>query len=248
MSRIYPQCLGVLRGIELTDLSEFDWQVRSQYMPLVIKQYQQDLQQHESAQCYLSRKYGIETREISKFDIGFSNRNLGRQLPYHKTDEGMMLRGAFRRLKVYGNNGHEAFRGCIIVPIITDGELAGFYAERIDRPRRGARSYYWAPSLLPCVFNADHLDVEKTVYMFSNPFKAIQMYQHFDNAIATDPMFNLQEADVQFLCNSGVSSIVLVIDEELPSMLIRTVKRRLLKAGVACETWKTRLEVRGGNA
>jgi hypothetical protein len=236
MASHFSPCLLPEQLVELPDLTDFDRQVKQHYVPLVIQHYHTSLLTNEKALTYLQQHYGIDEQVIEQYQLGFSDRSLGKGMPHHRTDEGGSLRGSLARLGVYKKaTGHEAFRGCVVIPIITQGEVAGFYAERIGRPQRDAMPYYFAPSFLPCVFNLDAITSTNIVYMCSNPFVAIQMMPALTHTIATDKLFNLQDIDMQCLADKGVSKLVLCSEQTIPPVLIARLAKRLKCFGIKYE-------------
>jgi hypothetical protein len=235
MASHFSPCLLPEQLVELPDLTDFDMQVKQHYVPLVIQHYHASLLTNEKALSYLQQHYGIDEQVIEQYQLGFSDRSLGKGMPHHRTHEGGSLRGALARLRVYKATGHEAFRGCVVIPIITQGEMAGFYAERIGRPQRDAMPYYFAPSFLPCVFNLDSIASTDVVFMCSNPFVAIQMIPALTHTIATDKLFNLQDIDMQTLADKGVSKVVLCADFAIPPVLIARLAKRLKRFGIEYE-------------
>lgn len=236
MASHFSPCLLPDQLVELPDLTDFDMQVKQHYLPLVIQHYHTSLLNYEKALNYLQQHYRIDEQIIEQYQLGFSDRSLGKGMPHHRTDEGGSLRGSLARLGVYKKaTGHEAFRGCVVIPIITQGEVAGFYAERIGRPQGDAMPYYFAPSLLPCVFNLDAIKNTDVVFMCSNPFVAIQMIPALTHTIATDELFNLQDIDMQYLADKGVSKVVLCADYAITPVLIARLAKRLKRFGMKYE-------------
>lgn len=249
MKNSIATCFYAEQLLDFQELSEFDLQVSEQYLPLIAQHYHSALLTSEYARDYLHEKYGIAEKEIASFSIGYSDRSLGNELPRPKSDEGDMLRGALARLKVYKGTGHEAFRGCITVPIFQNSEVVGFYAERVERPRRDARKYYWAPSQLPCVFNLDNVVGTDVVYLCQSPLIAIQMRAALsNNVIATDRMFNLQEADLAHMASMGIQTVVAIGSELVHKHLLRQLGKRLAKFGMNYQRLDKVQELRYGTA
>ena len=66
---------------------------------------------------YLDAGYGVSSVVAQQHSIGYSDRSLGLELPSTKDDAGEILRGSLKRLRLFKGTGHEAFRGCIVVPL-----------------------------------------------------------------------------------------------------------------------------------
>ncbi len=82
-------------------------------------------------------KAWLETRAISeavaeRFRLGFADRSFGKSLPRSSCDSGRAIRKRLAGLGVTLDSGHERFRGCVTVPIVSgDGEMVGLQGTRI---------------------------------------------------------------------------------------------------------------------
>jgi hypothetical protein len=198
---------------------------------------------------YLAINYGITQSIASRFNIGFANRTLGLELPDRKEDSGKILRGSLGRLRLLKGTGHEAFVGCIVVPILAENIIVGFYAERIDRARREARPYYWAPLNPPCMFQSEDSLDQTSVYLCSTPLYATQMSEMMRwTTIATNPGFHFYDADCQYLVNAGVKEVVVVIQPDTAAEDLRKLGRKLKKFGLRYQKINSIAEVTYGTA
>lgn len=222
---------------ELPVLTEMDKHVAKQYFPLITRFYCQQLLLQSKPQTYLARQYGIDMNAINQYTIGFSNRSLGSELPSFRSVEGKKLRGSLGRLRILKGTGHEAFRGCVVVPVTCDEEIVGFYAHRIDRARRGSDQYYWVPLSRPCMFQSNEQLVSSSVYMCCEPLHAIQIGKTTGaNAIATDPKFTLHNADLGLLVKRKVKDVVVFTKTTTSDAHIKRLSSRLKKYGLRCQS------------
>lgn len=232
MKADYPRCVYTELLSDLPDLTDTDKQIASHYLPLIIKFYCQSLFTVSKAHNYLLERYYITTKQMQRYNIGFCNRTLGSQLPHHKSNDGRKLRGTLGRLRILKGTGHEAFRGCIVVPIQQEDTLLGFYAERIGRLQRESRRAYLVPLSTMCLFQSDML-TEPTVYLCANPLHAIH-YAGSTNrvTVATNPHFKLHGDACHYLVESGVKDIVVLkLSNTAPQDLL-ILKRTLKKFGL----------------
>ena len=225
--------------LDISPFSEFEAQVREQFIPLTQGLYHQTLLIEESPQIYLSQYYGIDLDMIVKYQIGFCNRQLGKQLPHHASHEGTKLRGALAHLKILRPTGHESFRGCITVPVSFEGETVAYYGERIDRARRGSFASYWHPIEKPAIFNVDSIENTSTAFMCQTPLLAMQMMGAFNSSvIATDPQFNLCDKDVECLVGKGIQTVMAVLHGDVEKITLMNLAKRLSRFGIQFDSLK----------
>lgn len=233
--------------LDSAELSDFDVQVSQHYLPLIQSHYQNALLCHESPQTYLTQKYGIGNEQILKYQLGYSNREIGEQLPPARNALGVKLRGSLCRLKLVRPSGHEAFRGCVTVPIYYQEEITGFYAERIGRVRGSSSSKYWSPITKPCVFNLDAVKGVSAVYMYQSPLIAIQMSRAFgERMIATNTSFQLTTIDCRVLADLGISKVIACSSKPVTKCHLMALGRTLKKFGMEYQPLNLDLEVHYG--
>lgn len=233
----YPPLINAASLLDISPFTDFDIQVREQFMPLTQGLYHQALLIEESPQLYLCNHYCIGIETITKYQIGYCNRQLGAQLPHHRSHEGVKLRGALSHLKILRSSGHEAFSGCITVPVYFQGEIVAYYGERIDRARRGSSASYWHPIEKPAIFNLDNIENTECVFMCQSPLVAIQMMDAFGGkVIATDASYNLCDEDLQCLADKGVQSVIAVKHSNVDKLTLMKLAKRLAKFGIQYES------------
>lgn len=92
---------------------------------------------------------GLSVVDATRLRIGLSDRTLGLRLPDRRWKAGFVLRSRLTVLGVLRDSGHEAMRGCVIVPVIDgSGMVVGPFARRTDR----TRLVIWADGLSGGVF------------------------------------------------------------------------------------------------
>ena len=223
--------------LDVSPFSEFDIQVREQFFPLTQGLYHQSLLVEESPQIYLQQYYGVGTDDIQNYQLGYCNRQLGKQLPHHRSHDGVKLRGALSHLKILRPSGHESFRGCITVPVYYEGEIVAYYGERIDRARRGSSASYWHPIEKPAIFNIDHIENIPCVFMCQSPLVAIQMMDAFSGkVIATDAFYNLCDEDLKCLTDKGIQSVIAVKHSNVDRLILMKLAKRLSRFGIQYES------------
>ncbi|WP_289096990.1 hypothetical protein [uncultured Pseudoalteromonas sp.] len=221
------------------DLNDYDMQVKEMYLPLIQELYHQTLLVEDAPMAYLQRIHGIGLADIRHFKLGFCNRQLGKQLPSYRKMEGVKLRGALSHLKILHSSGHEAFRGCVTVPVFWQNEIVGYYGERIERAQRGAPSYYWHPIGHLAVFNLDNVSSNDVLYFCQSPLIAIQMMKALDGkVIATDPHYTLQRSDIESLVAMGVKELCFVKSAEVSPITLMQLSKQLAACGIRYSAMK----------
>jgi hypothetical protein len=84
---------------------------------------------------------GISHELARELRIGLSDRSLGKAIPHSSTALGGALRSRLMELGVLRETGHEAFRGCLVIPLLdAHGAVCALYGRRID----SSRAEVWA--------------------------------------------------------------------------------------------------------
>jgi hypothetical protein len=96
----------------------------------------------------LARALGVSPALGSSLGIGLSDRTLGLRIPSRELKAGRLLRERLEALGILRPSGHEAFRGCVVVPVRREGRVIAVFARRIDR----TSSIQWASGLPGGVF------------------------------------------------------------------------------------------------
>jgi len=86
----------------------------------VLDHYQDERRHSEQAKNWLAER-GVDDTLADELRIGFANRTLGYRLPEANRKDGSKLRDQLMRLGIYRSSGHEHFRGCMVVPVLSAG-------------------------------------------------------------------------------------------------------------------------------
>lgn len=229
----FPPCVYAETLLELPNLSASDVHVSEQYLPMIMEYYRQSLLLSQKALDYLDANYGISSVVAQSYCIGYSDRSLGLELPSPRENAGEILRGSLKRLRLFKGTGHEAFRGCIVVPVMSGDSIAGFYAERVDRARRHAKAHYFVRLCPHCLFATSQCDGQPEVYLCASPLHAMQLAESIHKPVfATDPSFNTSDEDCAHLVGAGVNSVIVVAQFNTESEHLKQLARKLKKFGL----------------
>lgn len=155
------------------DTSDDDQTVLGQ----VVTYYHKTLKQSPEALSYL-QSMGITNPEvIDHFQLGFSNRTLGYHLPAKNRKAGAALRGRLQRLGVIRANGHEHFRGSMVIPTINDGVIKDIYGRKIaDKLRPGTPLHCRLPGPAEGIFNLEAIQVSDEVILCQSLIDALMFW------------------------------------------------------------------------
>jgi len=78
---------------------------------------------------------GVSVSVAERLRLGFSDRSLGLRIPGRRWKAGRVIRDRLGELGVFHDSGHEAFRGCVVVPVVTSGRVIALFGRRLERER-----------------------------------------------------------------------------------------------------------------
>ncbi|MCU1493589.1 MAG: dnaG [Acidimicrobiaceae bacterium] len=84
----------------------------------VLAHYQGERRSSDQAKGWLAER-GVDDVLADELGIGVANRTLGYRLPEANRRDGAKLRDQLMRLGIYRASGHEHFRGCVVVPVLS---------------------------------------------------------------------------------------------------------------------------------
>jgi len=115
----------------------------------VLDHYAEHLSASSEALSRLAR-FSCSEGEAVRLRIGYADRTLGLRLPDRQWRAGRILRTALTDVGILRTSGHEAFRGCLVVPVINAaGQIVQLYGRRVD----GSGAGIWADGLSGGIFN-----------------------------------------------------------------------------------------------
>jgi len=97
----------------------------------VLAHYQDERRGSDQAKGWLADR-GVDDGLADELRIGFANRTLGYRLPEANRRDGAKLRDQLMRLGIYRTSGHEHFRGCMVIPVLSaQGRVLGLCGIRL---------------------------------------------------------------------------------------------------------------------
>ena len=97
------------------------------------KFYAARLPLNDKAIAFAAEELQLTIEQASEFNIGFSDRRLGKNLPSRDGEAGRNIRALLQDVGLLKPTGHEALRGCITIPTYDNaGNVTGILGKRID--------------------------------------------------------------------------------------------------------------------
>ena len=103
---------------------------------------------HDSRRDAIARALGLTIEDAVELGVGLSDRSLGPCIPGREVKAGKLLRDRLETFGVFRASGHEAFRGCVVVPVRYEEQIVALFARRLDDPTQ----VHWASGLPGGVF------------------------------------------------------------------------------------------------
>jgi DNA primase len=144
----------------------------------VIRQYQSKLKQSEQAQGYLWKRGLTDPEIISRFQLGYSDRELGLVIPQKNRKAGAELRAQLTRLGFIRESGHEHFSGSLTIPVIDErGRITEVYGRKInDNLRAGTPKHLYLPGPHRGVWNWEALKASKEIILCESLIDALTFW------------------------------------------------------------------------
>jgi len=96
----------------------------------VVTHYVERLWEHPEAEGLL-RQIGAGVEVAKELSIGLCDRTLGLRLPDRQWRAGRQVRDRLSALGVLRPSGHEDMRGCLVVPVVSDGAVVALYGHSL---------------------------------------------------------------------------------------------------------------------
>ncbi len=161
------------RSVESLDVEDFDQQL----LDAVVSHWHHELMTASDRDATLSFA-GVSIELATHLRLGVSHRTLGLTIPGRRWKAGLLIRTRLEELSLLRSTGHEAFRGCVVVPIVRGGAITGLFARRLDR----SREEFWASGLPTSVFEVASGDDAENVLVTSSILDALSVLGALEHA------------------------------------------------------------------
>jgi DNA primase len=99
----------------------------------VYAEHLQSLKEVARLAVFLEERLGLSLEQAHALGVGFADRNLGEELPSNRIKAGREIRTRLMELGIYKENGREALRGCVTIPLVDEtGAITGIEGYRVD--------------------------------------------------------------------------------------------------------------------
>jgi DNA primase len=191
----------------------------------VLAHYQGERRLSEAALGWLAG-LGIDDELADELRIGVSNRTLGYRLPEGNRKDGARLRERLISLGLYRPSGHEHFRGCVVVPVLSvDGRVLQVCGIRLAEQ---SAEVQWASGMAGGVFN-EAAATNRAVVVVGSVADALAVRGAGEaTVVAPGRPSGFHAADLRLLARSGVRRCIVVGDGLGPAA------ERLSAEGIDC--------------
>ena len=139
--------------------------------------YGEALSRNARARAFLVREGLSDPTLIRRFQLGFSDRTLGRASTASVRPTGAFQRAELTSLGLLRPSGHEHFGGCVVVPLWdASGSIRQFYGRRIAPPRGTPRPALSLPGAEPALWNAAALSESGDLVLCDDVLDALTLW------------------------------------------------------------------------
>ena len=192
----------------------------------VLAHYQGERRSSEHAKSWLAER-GVDETLADELRIGLANRTLGYRLPEANRKDGAKLRDQLMCLGIYRASGHEHFRGCVVVPVLSaEGRALQLCGIRLASTSAEPQ---WAAGLPGGMFNEDAVTTKGEVIVVASVDDALAGLGAGHRAVvAPGRPGGYQRNDLRLLARGGVRRCTIVGDG------LAALARRVAPEGIDC--------------
>ena len=121
--------------------------------------YAECLAESIKATRFLADQLGLNLEKAAEFQVGFSDRSLGKVVPSRDCELGRHLREILRDAGILKRTGHETLRGCVTFQLFTGNKITGIYGRRVDRNAKDDQGITLGKGELRAPINGDEKPV-----------------------------------------------------------------------------------------
>jgi len=176
----------------------------------VLAHYHDERRSSEQAKSWLAQR-GVDDALADELRIGFANRTLGYRLPEANRRAGAKLRDQLMRLGIYRTSGHEHFRGCVVIPVLSaDGRVLQLCGLRLAT---ASVEPQWAAGLPGGMLNEAAAVTSREVIVVASVDDALAVIGAGHGAVvAPGRPSGFHTADLRLLARGGVHRCTIIGD------------------------------------
>ena len=177
----------------------------------VVSFYHETLKQSPSTLSVLQQMGVDKSDAIEHFNLGFSDRTLGYQLPEKNRKDGAIIRGQLQRLGILKPTGHETFRGSLVVPVIENGLVKQIYGHKVAKKLRpGTPVDIALYDSLPSLFNIKAVETCEEIILCSSIIDALTFWcAGYKNVTCSDGVESLPDKIIDVFKRSSVKRVLI---------------------------------------
>ncbi|MGD2092863.1 MAG: CHC2 zinc finger domain-containing protein [Candidatus Aminicenantes bacterium] len=183
----------------------------------VVDFYNETLKQNPEGLEYL-KKRGLNNSEmIDHFKLGLANRTLAYRLPESNRQAGKELRGKLQQLGILKENGHEHFRGSLVIPVFDEtGSVVEIYGRKIGKKlNKGTILHLYLPGPHHGVWNFSCLAASKEIILCEALIDALTFWCYgFRNVTASYGINGFTKDHLQAFKRFGIERVLIAYDRD----------------------------------
>ncbi|MFC1585646.1 toprim domain-containing protein, partial [Fibrobacterota bacterium] len=182
----------------------------------VVEYYHKTLKDAPKAMEYLKARGIMNEEAIDTFKLGYSDRSLGRRLPYRQQKGGDEIRTRLQQLGIYRSSGHEHFNGSLGIPVMDEnGMVTEMYGRKVlDNLREGTPYHLYLPGPHQGVWNPAALG-QREVILYESLIDALSFWTNgFRNVTASYGTEGFTDEMLNALITKGVKRIYIAYDRD----------------------------------
>ncbi len=137
------------------DTPTFTRRLENEPFSAVAGYYAECLTTNTKATRFLADEFGLNLEQAAEFQVGFSDRSLGKVVPSRDSELGRHLREILRDVGILKRTGHETLRGSVTFPLFTGDKVTGIFGRRVDRKSKGEQEITIGEGELRARINGD---------------------------------------------------------------------------------------------
>jgi DNA primase catalytic core len=197
--------------------------------------YHETLKASPAALRYLETRGIADPEAIERFQLGYADRSLGLRLPDKNRVGGAELRSRLQTLGLLRESGHEHFNGCVVFPVINQGEVLGMYGRKInDNLRVGTAFHLYLPGPHRGIWNLEAFATSKELIFCESVIDALSFWcAGLRNVTCAYGINGFTDAMLEAMKAYGIARVLLAYDaDEAGDAAARALAARLIAEGI----------------
>ena len=185
----------------------------------VVDYYHASLKQSAEALDYLNRRGLGDMGLIEHFKLGYANRTLGYRLPSRKSNPGRKIRLQLQEVGILRSNGHEHFRGSIVVPIMDkSGHVLEIYGRKTSTDallRKESAKHLYLPGAHSGLWNSAALAVADEMILCEALLDAMTLWVHgFRNVTSSYGTGGFSDEMLEAFKDNKIKRVLIAYDRD----------------------------------